>query len=768
MIIINKENPYYRELLLLKRKFNQFNKGLFEEIISALLLENENILTGLGQIDLYQFDKTKKYKYFYDKNTARLDEGRYIKKIYTDLFLEKIIQYKELESSGERKVTKVTDEAYKANIPIEDYNSMVPKDSKYNESDNKIIPKESYTIVSFIENMKTNIYSEHLFNSLLKIQYSILNTSKIQRIKLRIIGFIEKAEFPITYKAYCSAFNIHTGGPCERSIEYTLLDMASTLKCNFGNNRGNDEQDHPIKTTKGILNKSVYIYGYAVEIEKENGEFEEVNDIFWFLEEQNNSVVDCNFIRYSQQTNSKDMKIFLVLASNSDNKEKRVDGEIITNSKKHNFLEDIFHCIKKYCRKEHGIIIRDDNKIVSLITIFQCMSQILGKPLYFMVLGKSGSGKSFITRLIPPLFLGRYTVVNGPQVTKNRILGGTGTKVSAFSSNVFQKGVVALDFVSVEEIGTSFDDFSNNKTSNIFTMLKMTYNGKVPISSQGTIEYDATAAISLSGNYKQSVAYNEYLKAIIKEYGTKEYDHSWPVLMPIEYYITKLKNVKLAKAHYKVRFINNDHTHKNFITGLPSAEMNRYPLFVTIEGEESNELTDFYEEEDNYKKPVHREQILEEIGARIKKDEFRSPEFIAFSKEQIYPYLKDDFFSKRQNYRPEKKNINNHLKKNIFWIAKIYFFCQKKFYGEDLILTEEDKKLFEEFMLYNYNVLTEKQAKMEEKPFFNDYSGFNKNGIIDEIIEKEIQRDEEAKEHKEFSFTEQSDDIDDFADNGTN
>jgi hypothetical protein len=746
MVEINKENKYYIELLGIKEKFSQFPNYLFNDIVTSLLRE-ERILNNQGQIDLELFEVSKKSPSFIEKNKKRLEEDKYLKKEYTDFFLKKIKQYGELESSGELVVARGTEEPYAAGYSIDRYNSEVPEGYAYSSSKeinpNKVIPKEDYTMASFINNMKLNINTEHLFNALLVQQHHIKNTSFVQRAKIRIIGYIEKTEFPITYKAYCA-------NPfCDNNIEYTALDMSTNLHCDFGHAILDANMRHSISTNRGIVNKTVNIYGYSVEIEKEDGRYEELDEIFWFLEEQDNAIIDCEFLRYAQQSGgTMKNRMFIVISKNRNFENKRLQREIICTSKSRDFLEDIYQSLKRYLKEEHEIMLRDDNKIISLFMIFQCCAMLLGKKFYFMVLGKTGSGKTFLSNIFPPLFTGMFVEVNGAQATKNRVIGGTGVKSSPFSSNVFQKGVVGThDYVVFEEISNSFDTFGGDKTNNVFSMLKLTYNGRVPITSQGTRTYETTASLFLNGNIEQLNTVKEYIKKLKKKYRKNDFDNRWPLFMPIDYYKKKLKNPDLAKSHYEVRYLDEENINRHYVTGLPQAEMNRYPLFVIIEGEEEEELTDFYQKNEKLKSVIHREQIVEEIGMKIKKEDFASEEAEKFFEEKVYPYLKDEFLQKRQNFRPQKTNINNHMKKNLFLIAKIFFFCQKKFYGEPLDITNYDKKLFECFMSYNNNVLSTKQARMEERPFINDYSGFSIKSIMEEEAVKEIAEEEHPKEY---------------------
>jgi hypothetical protein len=145
--------------------------------------------------------------------------------------------------------------------------------------------------------------------------------------------------------------------------------MANQIKCdlNMNNNIRAGIPRHPLSSSKGILNKGISLFGYILEIEKEPGVFKELTEIFYFTEKLNASMIDAQFIRYSGMSKqTKGNRIFIVLSYKNENINSVVPYDIITtDANKHNFIEDIYESIKKYNKKEHNIIIRDDNKIIS-------------------------------------------------------------------------------------------------------------------------------------------------------------------------------------------------------------------------------------------------------------------------------------------------------------------------------------------------------------------------------------------------------------------
>ena len=62
---------------------------------------------------------------------------------------------------------------------------------------------------------------------------------------------------------------------------------------------------------------------------------------------------------------------------------------------------------------------------------------------------------------------------------------------------------------------------ANENLNNLYSMIKLTYDGKVPITSQDTVCYETRASLILLGNYEQLSNQQAYRKLIIKKYEQK-------------------------------------------------------------------------------------------------------------------------------------------------------------------------------------------------------------------------------------------------------
>jgi hypothetical protein len=346
-----------------------------------------------------------------------------------------------------------------------------------------------------------------------------------------------------------------------------------------------------------------------------------------------------------------------------------------------------------------------------------------------------------------------HVTLNGASVSKNRFLGGSGT-TSTLSGNRFQKGVIGThDFVICEESSNALNNFTgqySERTTNLFSMIKIVSEDKVPITTQDTQEYEAIASIYVDGNIEQINSTRDYIKKVAIAYkknnGEGEYQSDWPLFRPISYYREVLKNDKLAKAHYIIRKLDNDYASCHYVTKLPPAEMARFAFFVTIENDNKTEFSDFKTLNEKHKDVVHREQIIKELSRRFKKfdikcfDAKECDNDINKFLDEIYVYLRNEFFEKRQNFRLDKKDINNHVKNYIRNIANSFFVFQKQFYSEPFVLTDYDKSIFERFMKYNYNVLTVEETKMIKEPDFNDYFEVNKSSVLNETMQNLVDK----------------------------
>jgi len=732
---INIGNYHFKEfsLYLTRYNFKKATKKIKISIFESLLENSEEIVTD-NKIDI---NKINIAPYFIEENKKRLDNNCFTLAMSKDI-LTLLNNYENKERIKNVNIA-TEDYEYRNSLKKENYNILVSEKEQYDEVDvNELIPDDDYDYNSLIRNLEKNENLTHLFNHKIKNNLN-LNSPKLQRVTFKVINKCEDTTFPIKYKIVCPEPN------CTNIVRFTELDLYRPIKCG----KDIEEEGHKLTISNKIVETSRCLYGYNMET-LENDNFKELTPVVYSFEELKEDIIEAEIINATISTGSMKLNNFLLILSTNPFNRAKLNKQIISKTNKY-FLEDIYLSFKDYLKEHHNILVRDDNKIVAHVLIFTLLAKIFhNKRFYSYIIGESGSGKTYWSKILPRLFTGLNITVNGSHVSKNIFLGGTSAKKSVFNTTMIQRGVVGThDLVIAEEASNAlnaYSDSGNNKVDNLFSMIKLSYEELVPITTQGTSEYPSRAVLFLTGNFEQLSTTKDYLSLVSARYKTlannAKYSTNWPLFKSLEYYKKDLKNENLARAHYDIRRFNKDYHDNNYILRLPPAEMARFSFFIAIENNSKEEFSEFNKLNSNFNSFTHKEQIIEELGLLFHKldinrlSDSQIPLYKPFFSD-IYNYLSKEFFNKKQNFRLTKDDINQHIKINILDIARSFFLLQKQFYGKELKLLDEDKKLFENFMLYNYNNLSKEEANLTKRPYFNDYSLFDESLEFNRVIDDE-------------------------------
>lgn len=764
---LNRNNVYFQRVLdILHAKLNYFPKKLviqlFERILSKDIILEE--IDGKKEINLRLL--TDVPQSFWSANTVDIINGKYLKSSITQEILSLVEKYIEIEMTSV-VAPDVPEYAYRDTMKTSEHNDAT--DSIKYESElklNEILPNDQYIYASLIRNLEVNIHASHLFNYALPVK-GLRNQNTIQRVRLKVMGEVEEFALPITYRIECPT--------CRNVAIFTEMDTTRKIYCTHNTHFKNNPNaavrrgiDHEFtKLTTKSAEKSITLKGYMAETQNDEGNWIESENLFYSMVPLENTIQEVELIQHCTVNGSaiNSSSFYIILSVNQTLFTQKLDKEVFGEIKGKTFLDQIQNGLVEYCREHHGMNVRSDNRYIGQINLFLMLAnKIHNRKFYAFIVGTSGSGKTFWSELLTQLLPLTSTTFNGAQVTKNRFMGGDGSVKSISGTSTFQKGIVGThDFIVGEEATNALDMFhitGGNKTANLFSMIKITSGEFVPITSQGTAMYPSKASLILLGNIEQLQNHTTYLKKVVNMVKKKDlafkYKSDWPRYRPLEYYLKQLESPLVANSHYEVRRLDEEYVTSHYVTKLPPAEMARFHFFVMLEADREEEFTDFRKGVEKLG-TVHMEQIWTEITKRLKVIDMKTenrPEYNAFF-DEIYNYLFKEFFQQRQNFRLTKGNINTHVKNNIYLIAKSFFVMQKHWFDQPLSLTREDKDAFEFFMRFNYNTLSEDEARMERRPYFNDYSTFDETHILNNMVETDIHDEERRKAEEEAARAQQ-------------
>lgn len=774
---INQNNRYYKKYLeYMEKTFNNFRKKPVLKIFEALVTEGAERITKDNAIDCKKlFSETDS---FVRKNQKRFTNDLILKTDYAWQIIDIYLLYKKQESI--EKNPDMINEKYEFfnNIPVKEYNNKIQSlsDTKRNyehdENPINIIPNENYSFKHLIKNFSRNKNMVHKYNHLIPEGFD-RSSVELQRARFRKLLEYDETTIPINYEIDCPI--------CQRKLVVNDFDFNASLRCTFNEIiPGMSEQSiqeivrrgHPIKKGSRMVKIAKTIYGYNLERIAPDGTIHDVPQMVYSFEKLKEETFQANFLFYLKESTNGliNDNILFILGTDDFDIEETIPYNIIqrtTNSDNKFFLADIFNSCLKYLQKEHDVIIQPKNQIIAYYVIFQLLMNLFHKQrTAFFMLGKSGTSKTFWSQILPRLFTPYFKSLDGVNVSKNVFLGGTSHKKSIFGTEQTVKGAVSnQDYVILEESSNSLDDFNfRRKINNCFYFIKVSSKAFLDVTTRGTSNYETRASLYLTGNLEHlswTQTYQHRIARAYRELSKKEFNYSAPLFHPLDYYKDILQNYELGTAHYSIRTSDAMCVNRNPITLLPDAEMARFHFFIVIEDsyDTVQDIGDFFNVNKNFTCKIHREQILKELGLKFSRfdinalSEKKTPELIRF-KEQVYRYLKDEFFNSRQNYRKSvTEDVNAHVKEGLLNVVFSFFLFQKQFYSESLQLTDDDKKLFQYFISFNYNVITQEQASLKAPPLINDYSSYD-----DGIIRQKLKRTTALSATDETDETDESND----------
>lgn len=711
--MIDQGNRFVKEL-------NTFLKDNFvnapKMMLSSIIIHKDDIIKD-NAIDITKLFDEKNVDYFRKYNKVRI-ENNYLKFHFVEniiTILEKIILE---DGKAEVLTTETRSKTYKNVI----------------EKDDELIPDDSFDIKSFKMNLFYNNKIEFGFNKNIPIRALDKSFSYIQSLRLSINGSGDQVIIPTKYEVICT--ERFKGVECGNIVTFCDVHKNNQIKCSDSPSKHNP--GHTIKKIEiAPVKESVILYSYDGK-DILNDKTEDIR--IYSLVEIDKEKIKCNGIYVVE---NKDEYLLITSIETDESDIKTLDENILLkDDKSRHFLDDIFKSLKKYLLKEHNIIMTNQNKYVGEVIIFILLNKIFyDMRMNAFIVGTSGSGKSFWSNYVIPMFTFNYKIISGNDVTRNRFLGGRSNVISSFKNSVFQIGLVGTQDIifceeSTEPLNRFFDVNNVNKESNLFSMLKVA-SSQYDVGIQGSKDIVPKASVIMVGNLEQLNHVQKYKSLVAKKYrhysGGQNYKNSWPLYKQLEYY----KNQELAKAHMYVRKYDWS---GHYITKLPEAEYSRLSFFIALEDEDQHFKAPEMERETIFKR-FHRKELIDELELIFNK---KIP--IEF-KQEIYNYYVNEYLKKRNNIMKNgMKALNTHILKRQFEIVSQLIFMNKLYYNQEMVLNDMDKAIAEDFMLYNHNCLSNDEASLIKKPFINDY-----NSVVDEddLFNYNIQQKEDYVKKQE-------------------
>jgi hypothetical protein len=390
--------------------------------------------------------------------------------------------------------------------------------------------------------------------------------------------------------------------------------------------------------------------------------------------------------------------------------------------------------------------ISNNNKIVGLIMIIQNICKLyLGHRYLSLILGTSGSGKTFFSQTISPMFSQNIKNVMGSSVTMSRFLGGRSNNMTPFRTSLYSPGLIETKFsIVIDEVSEILDNIYNPKipyNDNLFSWIKMCSDDIIfDRAIQGSTDIKSNAILTLFGNLEQLKLlrddYKKRVKSKYNMYNNSSYSavdndindsiikHSFSddncIYKSPEYYLRVMNNENLAKAHSIVR--KTMYSSNNYITGLATAEMSRFCFFVCLEDDDQGYKKKEYTGDKPIFRQLHRKEFVDELSKYIGNERQKEVPLTEDFKREVWDWMNIYFSSKRNNFRPNiNRDINVHIFERITKMITDIMYLDKLYFGDTkLELTDNDKNYIEYFLKYNYNTLGHDEANMSKHPYVND------------------------------------------------
>ena len=713
---LHEGNKYVQKLKqYIKTKFNHCHTYLYKYII-----ENGSNIINKGDIPVSIITDEKHYEKFIKYNNRRTEDddynNKFILKDHASVIIQLLKKYHKSLSIPEIGENSFSNKYVQAKEFTEEY---YPNNVHLIEDFNTILPTEETTWQSLLRNLFYNNEVNYAFNHEIETTQTPETAQEIKTTTFKIRSSGEDVELPTKYKWQCKAKTKH--GECGNIVEFYNGHLHNTIKCNL-NHPDDEEAGHTIKNPDNIPPYSVRkLYCYYLNIYDGDSDKEYLAYSLLPIEKE---IITANYVYIT------DDKSFIMLLGYKYEDEKDSNVEFfskdnITLNQKWFWVDDVFKSIQRYYKEHHDINITNQNRFVAYCIIIQSMCNILfGRRYHGMYIGKSGSGKTFWSEYLVPMFTFNYKQVLGNSVTKNRFIGGRSNVISQFKNSLYEPGYIETkDLLVVDECTEPLDNMYNPKLpsmENIYTWIKVA-DQNIDRGIQGSREAKPHASIILFGNTEQlKTIRSEYIKQLRKAYvrstSGKTLQQINTIYRQPQYYIDVYENESLAKSHAVTR--EDYYKHHHYITGLPEAEMSRYTFFICLEDDEYGFSRKQYT---GFKLPkinIHRKEFLEEIKKKFENVENKPPEEFNMA---VWNYLNDKLQNDRNNYRfTKEKDVNRHIFNNLASMLCDVLYLNKLWYGEVVEFVKEDKLIVDYLLQHNHNILNRFECSGVKQPRIND------------------------------------------------
>lgn len=729
---VDLSNPAVRRLReYIKVTFTQAPKDFFKDIIlstDAIIKANNIDITKVLQPKNYgkgNYTVEDRVKQLRNKDKGKLRDNFLLDQITIDII--KILHSYKLRQSRPQKAANTRGYEYKD--ATED-----PFD------DDLIIPDENTDLSSVKLNLFYNKDVQYKFTDRITIQELNKSSSSLQTLHLKINGVLEHTLISIKRKAICT--NKTNGVECGNVVHFSDVHLNSQIRCT--DSKITTKEGHVIrKLEKAIVEENCVWYVYeGADLKNENSTELKICS----LQEINANDVIANAIFVNDDSSN-----YVLILSIKEREVKLLKERILLKDEKSlHFLDDIYKSLQKYLVNYHNIILTNQNKIVGEIITFILLNNLFyNKRMNALIVGKSGSGKTIWSEWLIPLFTLNSKTILGTDVTRNKFVGGRSNTISSSVNSLFSAGYVATqNVIFAEECTNSLKDFKDtklNQANNIFHLVKSCSGREIDVAIQGGQKVYPKASCILVGNLEQldfTSSYKQYVANKYKKLGDnikKSYKERWPLFKPVGYYIETLKNMELAEAHSIIRQNYKDIAGNHFVTRLPPAELARYAFMIILEDDLNDKKNKRIMKKDEILVNPKREQLIKEFN-EIFINEDGIVECPFELKEQINDFYNDEFYPGRHNYKNifgAEREINSHIENNIITIMEQLVWMNKLYYkNPDHNLTDDDKMIIKDFMLYNYNTISSEEARLIRRPFINDFAGLKEDAINTELDSK--------------------------------
>ncbi len=597
-------------------------------------------------------------------------------------------------------------------------------------------PNSNFDVFNYYTNLLINENLKYSFNS--KITTATNSTDiNIATVELEILSEAGQSFLPIYYCGVCHKRDLY-GHICGNEIKVGHHQLSSSVKCNIYTQNLEDKHAHSVNVSHLEEIKKLY-YMYVVKMTHTNNE--SVERLLYTTEkiESNFIVANClnaSFGETGKNSNHLVALAFVVKEHKDDVLKERI---LLKDKKSKNYLEDIFRSIVKYYKKNKKLEINNKNKYLAYVLINVLINNMYNNYVQnAMILGNSGSGKSFYCSVIAPLFTNKVGYYNGMSISRVGFIGG---QDYIENTKIFRYGAVSKDRISiVEEAARPLDLYhseNENRGFNIYESIKVLNPDKaIDVGIQGSKPVEWKSSLIFLGNMEGLTVTNDYKKQVRKEYKKlsdgKKFDSKIPLFCSLAYY--KSFDETLSKAH---KIVRDEYLHQqNYITRLPQAEQSRFDFMVYLIPD--NKDIEHVLPNNSNKTDVHREIFIKELNEIFD----TKSEVPVVVKNDVFTFLNSEIKNEFNNY--DLKNTTQQFFNRVFFNCVYYVLNNRKYWGKDLTdnLNEDEKELLRSWLTYNYNSLLDSDASMITRPMYND------SRYVEDSTEDLIElRNEKVKEY---------------------